>query len=93
MEFSLDVWETKRTAGGLCPASCGGNDCGPSQHRRIAVLVAQKAHATGQRSECLYFVVLQFSPTSVAFSGREQRRLIKADLSQYNNSYLSRPFG
>ena len=44
MEFSLDVWETNRTAGGLCPASCGGNGlenlererlCGPGQHRRI----------------------------------------------------------
>jgi hypothetical protein len=44
MEFSLDVWETKPTAGGLCPASCGGNGlenlelerlCGPGQHRRI----------------------------------------------------------
>jgi hypothetical protein len=44
-------------------------------------LVAQKAHATRQRSECMCFVVLQFSPTSAAFSGREQRRLIKADHS------------
>jgi hypothetical protein len=45
------------------------------------------------RSECLCFVVLQFSPTLSAFNGRERRRLIKADPSQHNNSYISRPFG
>jgi hypothetical protein len=89
MEFSLDVWETKRTAGGLCPVSCGGNGlenlererlCGLGQHRRIG-----SPESPHNQTEVWTFMVLQSSPTSAAFSGREQRRLIKADPRQNKN--------
>jgi hypothetical protein len=89
MESSLDIWETNRTAGGLCTASCGGNGlenlererlCGPGQHRRIG-----SPERPRNQTEVWTFVVLQSRTTSTAFSGREQRRLIKADPSQPKN--------